>query len=42
MNIDIKVLRKLSRADKLEPVELLWDDIAASDEPFNLHPMYAE
>lgn len=38
MVIDLKQLRSLSVAEKLRLVELLWDDIGASDEPILLHP----
>jgi hypothetical protein len=33
MSIDPKELRSLPIAEKLRLVELLWDDIGASDEP---------
>ncbi|MBL8818607.1 MAG: addiction module protein [Planctomyces sp.] len=38
MVIDLKQLRSLPVAEKLRLVELLWDDISASDEPILLHP----
>ena len=38
MSIDLKELRSLPIAEKLRLVELLWDDIGASDEPIVLHP----
>lgn len=37
MGIDIAELRKLPASEKLRIVELLWDDIAASNEPIELH-----
>lgn len=36
MSIDISELRKLSVEEKLHIVEILWDDIAASNEPIVL------
>ena len=36
MSIDISELRKLSNQEKLQIVEVLWNDIAASDEPISL------
>ena len=41
MGIDLKELRSLPIAEKLRLVELLWDDIGASDEPIVLHPWQA-
>lgn len=41
MSIDLKELRSLPVAEKLRLVELLWDDIGASDEPIILHPWQA-
>ena len=41
MSIDLKELRSLPIAEKLRLVELLWDDIGASDEPIVLHPWQA-
>lgn len=38
MSIDISELRKLSVEEKLRIIEVLWDDIAASDEPVVLQP----
>ena len=38
MSIDLKQLRSLPVEEKLRLVELLWDDIGASDEPVTLHP----
>ena len=37
MAIDISELRKLPASEKLRIVELLWDDIAASNEAIELH-----
>jgi putative addiction module component (TIGR02574 family) len=37
MSIDMNELRNLSVAEKLRLVELLWDDIGASNEPIVLH-----
>jgi putative addiction module component (TIGR02574 family) len=42
MSIDIAELRKLPLAEKLRIVELLWDDIGASDEPIELQPWQFE
>ena len=41
MSIDLKELRSLPVEEKLRLVELLWDDIGASDEPIVLHPWQA-
>ncbi len=38
MSIDLQELRKLPVEEKLRLVELLWDDIGASEEPIVLHP----
>ena len=38
MSIDIQGLRNLPVAEKLRLVELLWDDIGASEEQIVLHP----
>jgi len=38
MSIDVQGLRNLSVAEKLRLVELLWDDIGASEEPIVLQP----
>ncbi|MFN6331685.1 MAG: addiction module protein, partial [Planctomyces sp.] len=38
MSIDLKQLKSLPVEEKLRLVELLWDDIGASDEPVILHP----
>lgn len=38
MSIDITELRNLPTDEKLQIVELLWDDIGASKEPVTLHP----
>jgi len=38
MSIDVQGLRNLPVAEKLRLVELLWDDIGASEEPIVLHP----
>ncbi len=37
MSVDINDLKNLPVADKLKIVELLWDDIGASNEPIELH-----
>ena len=37
MSVDINELRNLTVAEKLRLVELLWDDIGASNEPIVLH-----
>jgi putative addiction module component (TIGR02574 family) len=37
MSIDIQELRDLPVSEKLRLVELLWDDIGASQEPLALH-----
>ena len=42
MSIDVNELRRLPVADKLRIVELLWDDIGASNEPIELHPWQFE
>jgi len=42
MSIDISDLRNLPIAEKLRIVELLWDDIGASDEPIALHAWQSE
>ncbi|MEQ8785822.1 MAG: addiction module protein [Pirellulaceae bacterium] len=42
MSIDISELLKLPLAEKLRIVELLWDDIGASEEPIVLHPWQFE
>ncbi len=41
MSIDLKALKSLPVEEKLRLVELLWDDIGASDEPIVLHPWHA-
>ncbi len=41
MSIDLKQLKSLPVEEKLRLVELLWDDIGASDEPVILHPWQA-
>jgi putative addiction module component (TIGR02574 family) len=41
MSIDPKELRRLPIAEKHGLVELLWDDIGASDELLVLHPWQA-
>ena len=41
MSIDLNQLRSLPVEEKLRLVELLWDDIGASDEPVILHPWQA-
>ncbi len=38
MNVDMTGLKNLPVSDKLQIVELLWDDIGASNEPIVLHP----
>ncbi len=38
MSIDLQELRNLPVEEKLRLVELLWDDISASEEPIVLHP----
>ena len=38
MSIDVQGLRNLPVAEKLRLVELLWDDIGASEESIVLHP----
>jgi len=38
MSIDLNDLRNLPVSEKLRIVELLWDDIGASDEPIVLQP----
>lgn len=38
MSIDITKLVNLPMDEKLQIVELLWDDIGASKEPIALHP----
>ena len=40
MSIEFESLRGLPIADKLRLVEELWEDIAASDEPFPLQPWH--
>lgn len=42
MHMEIEELRKLPIADKLRIVEQLWDDIAASEEPFPLQQWHVE
>ena len=42
MSIELQELRRLPIADKLRLVEQLWDDIAASEEPFPLQPWHQE
>ena len=42
MSIELEELRKLPIADKLRIVEQLWDDIAASREPFPWQPWHQE
>ena len=42
MSIEFENLRNLPVVEKLRLVEELWDDIAASDEPFPLQPWYLE
>jgi putative addiction module component (TIGR02574 family) len=42
MSIELEELRRLPIAEKLRIVELLWDDIAAAEEPFTLHPWHLE
>ena len=38
MGIDVDGLKSLPVDDKLKIVELLWDDIGASNEPIELRP----
>lgn len=38
MSIEYKDLKSLPVEEKLRLVEMLWDDIGASDEPIVLHP----
>ena len=42
MSIEFESLRGLPLADKLRLVEELWEDIAASDEPFPLQLWHVE
>jgi len=42
MTINIEHLRNLPVSEKLRIVEMLWDDIAASKEPIELHPWQFE
>jgi len=42
MSIDISDLRNLPVAENLRLVELLWDDIGASEEPIVLHSWQSE
>lgn len=42
MSIDLTDLRNLPVSEKLRIVELLWDDIGASDEPIVLQPWQRE
>lgn len=42
MSVDFNDLRNLSVAEKLRIVELLWDDIATSNEPIELQPWQFE
>ena len=42
MSIEFEGFRKLPIADKLRIVEQLWEDIAASREPFPLQPWHQE
>ena len=42
MSIKLEELRKLPIADKLRIVEQLWEDIAASSEPFPLQPWHQD
>ena len=42
MSIELNDLRNLSVSEKLRIVELLWDDIGASDEPIVLQPWQHE
>jgi len=42
MSIDLTSLRNLSVSEKLRIVEVLWDDIGASDEPIVLQPWQLE
>lgn len=37
MSVDLSELKNLPVSDKLRIVELLWDDIGASNEPIALH-----
>lgn len=37
MSVDINELKSLPLSEKLRLVELLWDDISASNEPIDLH-----
>ncbi|MHB0958938.1 MAG: addiction module protein [Pirellulaceae bacterium] len=37
MSVDINELKNLPTSEKLRLVELLWDDISASNEPIVLH-----
>ena len=41
MSRDLNELRSLPVEEKLRLVELLWDDIGASNEPIVLHPWHA-
>ena len=36
MSIDVAELRSLSRVEKLQLVEMLWDDLGESDDPIPL------
>ena len=38
MSIEFNDLKSLPVEEKLRLVEMLWDDIGASDEPIVLHP----
>jgi len=42
MSIDFSDIRNLPVAEKLRLVELLWDDISASEEPIVLHSWQSE
>lgn len=42
MSVDYSELRSLPVADKLRLVELLWDDISASDESIVIQPWQFE
>ena len=42
MNVDLEYLRKLPVAEKLRIVELLWDEIAAADEPLVIRDWHRE
>ena len=42
MHPDVEHLRQLPIAEKLRVVEELWDDIAASGEPFPLPPWHRD